>query len=151
RSALGAFEEACAKNGDWTRLERQYRKLIHRLTDRDPHLVLELWWRLGDCYRDRFDDYDKARVAYEVARKLAPEETRLHQALAAVTLADPMHWREATQALRARFRLAPTDPAPLRQLAVLHATAGRHEAAQLTIQALVAAGSADEAERERYQ
>src|SRR5262249_7795538 len=134
--ALAAYEEACAQAGDWRRLERQYRKLIHRVAERDQELALKLWWRLGDCYRDRLGDRDSARVAYEVAAKLAPDEVRLQDALVSVTRVDPARWHEAAQALRARWRLAPADPTPLRALFELHERGQRPDAARLAPPAL---------------
>jgi tetratricopeptide (TPR) repeat protein len=141
-SALAGYEELCARLGHFRQLERQYRKLIHRVGERDPALAVQLWWRLGDCYRDRLSDRESARVAYEVAAKLAPEEPRLQEALAGVTGEDPTRWHETARALASRWHLAPDDPSPLIRLYELHRNAGRRDAALLCAQALTVRNAA---------
>jgi CheY-like chemotaxis protein/tetratricopeptide (TPR) repeat protein len=150
QSALGAYEEACAAQAAWRRLERQYRKLIHRVGERDADLTLRLWWRLGDCYRERLEDPNSARLAYEVAARYAPDEPRLQEALVTITAGDPERWRDTARALRKRWRLAPSDPSELRQLYAMHAAANRRDAALLAAQALVSRDAADNGQQELY-
>ncbi len=135
--ALAALEGAHARSGDWKRLERQYRKLIHRLGDRhDPERALRLWWRLAELYRTRLGDRESARVAYEIAAGLAPEDPRPREALARLHAEDPASWRAAAQALRESFRLAPEEPRHGRALFQLHHQSGRWDAALAAAQAL---------------
>ena len=141
-SALEAYEQLCAGRAEWRRLEKQYRKLIHRVGERDRDFALALWWRLGDTYRVHLNDRDSARVAYEVAARLAPDEPQIQEALAQVTGGDPARWRETARAMVHRWRLAPADPAPLLALYDLHSEAQRDDAMVLTAGALVARGAA---------
>src|SRR5262249_62340855 len=135
-SALAAYEQLCAEQGDWPRLEQQYRKLIHHSGEQDRELRCRLWQRLGDCYRDRFADRERARIAYEACTRLAPDEVTVWQALAGITLDDPARGREAAQALRATFLLRPIDPAPAHLLFALYERDQRHSAQVIVAQAL---------------
>ena len=142
--ALIAFEAACARRGEHRRLERQYRKLIHRLGDnRDPERALQLWWRLAELYRTRLDDKASAKVAYEIAAKLAPDDPRPRDALAQLLGEDPTSWPEAARALRDSWRLGPHDPAPGRALFKLHFEGQRWDAAFMAATALAVRGAAD--------
>jgi tetratricopeptide (TPR) repeat protein len=150
-SALEAYEQVCAGRKEWRRLEKQYRRLIHRVGERDGDLALALWWRLGDTYRVHLEDRESARVAYEVAARLAPDEPQIQEALAQITGGDPARWRETTRALVHRWRLAPTDPSPLHALYDLHAEAGREDAMALTAGALVARSAAKLVHRDLWE
>src|SRR5581483_10805976 len=139
--ALAALEGVHTRRSDWPRLEKQYRKLIHRLGDvQDPERALRLWWRLAELYRTRLNDAASARVAYEIAAKLAPDDPRPREALAKLFAEDPRSWEKAALALRESWRLAPTDAAPGRSLFKLHADAERWDAALLVAQALACRG-----------
>jgi CheY-like chemotaxis protein/tetratricopeptide (TPR) repeat protein len=139
--ALMALEGAHTRRSDWPRLEKQYRKLIHRLGDaQDPERALRLWWRLAELYRTRLNDASSAKVAYEIAAKLAPDDPRPREALARLFAEDPRAWEKAALALRESWRLAPEDPAPGRALFKLHADAERWDAALTVAQALACRG-----------
>jgi CheY-like chemotaxis protein/tetratricopeptide (TPR) repeat protein len=134
--AFAALEQILTRHKDWRRLERQYRKLIHRVGDGDPDLQLRLWWNLAEIYRTRIGDQESARVAFEIASRLAPEEPALHQALAEVTAARAELWPQTARALRTWWRLRPDDPTPGRALFTIHYRAGRADAALVAAMAL---------------
>jgi DNA-binding response OmpR family regulator/tetratricopeptide (TPR) repeat protein len=147
--ALTALEAACLRKGEHKRLERQYRKLIHRLGDAgDPERALRLWWRLAELYRTRLDDKPSAKIAYEIAAKLAPEDPRPREALALLYAEDPQAWRQAAQALRDSWRLSPDDVSPGRALFELHRDGERWDAAYAVAQALALRGVTDAASTE---
>src|SRR5262249_17706574 len=151
-SALEAYEQVCAGRREWRRLEKQYRRLIHRVGERDRDLALSLWWRLGDTYRVHLEDRESARVAYEVAARLAPDEPQIQGGLAQVTGGGPARRRETTRApVDRRGRLAPTDPSPLHALYDLHAEAGREDAMALVAGALVARNAAKVVHRDLWE
>jgi CheY-like chemotaxis protein/tetratricopeptide (TPR) repeat protein len=128
--ALTTLESAFVKRSDWKRLERWYRKLIHRLGDKnDPERALRLWWRLAELYRTRLGDRDSARVAFEIAAKLAPDDPRPREALARLHAEDPASWQQAAAALRESWELAPEDARPGHSLLRLHLDGQRWDAA----------------------
>ena len=142
--ALTALEAACLRRGEHQRLERQYRKLIHRLGDaHDPERALRLWWRLAELYRTRLDDRASAKVAYEIAAKLAPDDPRPREALALLYAEDPAAWQQAARALRDSWRLQPDDGDPGRALYKLHAGGQRWDAAYAVAAALAVRGADD--------
>ncbi len=147
--ALTALEAACTRKGEHKRLERQYRKLIHRLGDaRDPERALRLWWRLAELYRTRLDDKQSAKVAYEIAAKLAPDDPRPREALARLYAENPDNWQQAAQALRDSWRLSPDDPDPGRALFQLHVDGERWDAAYVVAAALAVRGAGNDASNE---
>jgi CheY-like chemotaxis protein/tetratricopeptide (TPR) repeat protein len=141
--SLSAFEAACGRRGDHKRLERQYRKLIHRLGS--DGAAVGLWWRLAELYRTKLDDRASARVAYETAARLMPDDPRPREALARLLADDPRSWQEAARALRESWRLAPDDPDPGRALFKLHHDAERWDAAYAVAAALAVRGAGDDA------
>ncbi|MCU1282679.1 MAG: response regulator receiver protein [bacterium] len=144
--ALTALEAACLRKGEHKRLERTYRKLIHRLGDAgDPERALRLWWRLAELYRTRLDDKPSAKIAYEIAAKLAPEDPRPQEALARLYAEDPETWKQAAQALRDSWRLSPDDAGPGRALFKLHLEGERWDAAYAIAQALALRGVSEPA------
>jgi CheY-like chemotaxis protein/tetratricopeptide (TPR) repeat protein len=143
--ALTTLESACLRLGEHKRLERTYRKLIHRLGDaHDPERALRLWWRLAELYRLRLDDPASAKVAYEIAAKLAPDDPRPREALALLYAGDPATWHQAAQALRDSWRLQPDDGEPGRALFKLHTGGERWDAAYAVAAALAVRGVADD-------
>src|SRR5262249_48092411 len=135
--ALTTLESVCLRRGDHRRLERQYRKLIHRLGDaHDPERALRLWWRLAELYPIRLDARAAAKLAYEIAAKLAPDDPRPREALARLYAESPQTWHEAAQALRDSWRLSPDDAAPGRALFKLHFDGERWDAAYAVAAAL---------------
>ncbi len=142
--ALTALEAAHTRRSDWRRLERQYRKLIHRLGDQqDPERALRLWWRLAELYRARLNDQGSAKVAYEIAAKLAPDDPRPREALAKLHAEVPGDWLKAQQALRESWRIAPSDGKPGRALFKLHHDGQRWDLALSSAAALAARGVED--------
>jgi DNA-binding response OmpR family regulator/tetratricopeptide (TPR) repeat protein len=142
--ALAALEAAYARRNDWRPLERRYRKLIHRLGDHDPERALRLWWRLAELYRSRLGDRESARIAYEIAAKLAPDDPRPREALARLHAEDPAAWRQTAEALRQSWRLVPHDARPGRSLLELHLEGQRWDAALATAAALTLRNAGDE-------
>jgi DNA-binding response OmpR family regulator/tetratricopeptide (TPR) repeat protein len=149
--AVQALELVLGRRSDWRRLERQYRKLIHRLGERDPERSLRLWWRLAELYRTKLADRDSARVALEIIARMSPDDPRPREALARLTEGDPAAWPHTASALRDSFRLAPMDPEPGRALIKLHLDGERWDAAWNAAAALVARGLDDAQAGELYR
>lgn len=77
--AFKRIDQIYTKLKDWGRLERSYRKMIHRIHDKGKQeLEFSLWHALGLIYRDRLQDIDKARDAFKVAVALRPEAIEEH-------------------------------------------------------------------------
>lgn len=78
-SRLDAFEEVVrllTEAADWERLERSYRKMLHRIHE-DPSkadLRFHLFAQLGLIYRDRLEDAEKAYEALEAASRVRPDD-----------------------------------------------------------------------------
>lgn len=78
--AFAAIDKILTKRKNWTVLERAYRKMIFRLPEDDSQqlsLRVQLWNNLGEIYRTRIGDFDKALIAFESAHRLDPSNTQL--------------------------------------------------------------------------
>ncbi len=68
---------------DWGKLERAYRKMIHRVVGKgNTELEYNLWHALGLIYRDRLSDPAKAVDAFRAATAIKPEVAQDHLILA---------------------------------------------------------------------
>src|SRR5690606_24249687 len=68
---------------DWAKLERAYRKMIHRIAGKGKtDLEYNLWHALGLIYRDRLEDPDRAVDAFTAATAIKPDVTEDHLILA---------------------------------------------------------------------
>ncbi|MEZ4440288.1 MAG: tetratricopeptide repeat protein [Polyangiaceae bacterium] len=68
---------------DWGKLERAYRKMIHRIVGKGKtDLEYNLWHALGLIYRDRINDPQKAVDAFTAATAIKEDATEDHLILA---------------------------------------------------------------------
>lgn len=75
RSRLDAFERVVriyTEIKDWQRLEKSYRRMLHRTNDDEFELRHALFHQLGLIYRDRLADAAKALEAFRAAGALKP-------------------------------------------------------------------------------
>lgn len=144
-----AFETLAAihtANGDWKLLERQHRKVLQRLGNRQPERVLTIWKSLARVYSERLGDPESARTSLEVAASIASDDAEIIAAMAELERPDPKAWRESAEKLRAKIAASPTDATPLRELFRVFDTADQHDAAFLAASVLVHRGQAEDAE-----
>ncbi len=67
---------------NWKQLERNYRKMIHRMAGKgNTDLEFQLWHQLGLIYRDRIGETETAVEAFKMASTLRPEDLTERQIL----------------------------------------------------------------------
>ncbi|HWN70943.1 MAG TPA: response regulator [Haliangium sp.] len=147
--ALAALEAIWKRRGELRPLERQYRRLIYRITRNDPKRECQLWLKLAELYRTELQEPANARIAYESASRLAPEDEAVRAALAELDRGAPERFAEHREHLRRQWRRTPMNPRPGLELMSAALAAGQPDAAFLAASALVARGCADE-EAEAY-
>ncbi len=145
--ALPPLEELRTERGEFAELDRRYRNLVGRIADREQQL--RLWLSSATVCRTRLSDMQGARAALSAALKLAPDDPRVIDAHAELSAGDPARFDDWAEALRGRWRLDPTSPAPGLELFRAANAAARPDAAYLAAGALVARGAAD-AEASEY-
>jgi tetratricopeptide (TPR) repeat protein len=66
---------------DWKRLERSYRKMLHRISivPKSEALQLVLWQGLGQIHQHRFGDLVAAKECCKMAMRLDPSNKQLQQ------------------------------------------------------------------------
>ena len=76
-SLLESFErinKILTQEKNWKQLERNYRKMIHRIAGKgNIDLEFQLWHQLGLIYRDRIGETETAVEAFKMASTLRPE------------------------------------------------------------------------------
>jgi CheY-like chemotaxis protein len=147
--ALAALEAMWKRRGELRPLERQYRRLIYRIARSEPRRECQLWLKLAELYRTELQEPANARIAYESASRLAPEDEAVRAALAELDRGAPERSAEHQEHLRRQWRRAPMNPRLGRELMSAALAAGQADAAFLAASALVARGCADE-EAEAY-
>jgi tetratricopeptide (TPR) repeat protein len=82
---LEAFErinKILTTQKNWKQLERQYRKMLHRVSSKGKNdLEFTLWHQLGLIYRDRIKEVNPAIEAFRMASNLRPAEITERQIL----------------------------------------------------------------------
>ena len=149
--ALAAMEALWERSGELRPLERLYRRLIYRTAGRDATTELLLWRKLAELYRTQLDDPDSARIAYESAARLAPDDTALQAALSDMASGAPGRFYERSEVLRSHWRRDTSSPGPGLELMRAAEQAARPDALYMAASALVARGLASEQADEVYQ
>lgn len=80
--AFQALEKILTSGDQWVLLEENYRAMIARAQVLSPKVRLILWRNLAQLYTRVLDDVDNGIMAYEVLRKLEPEEEENARVLA---------------------------------------------------------------------
>lgn len=149
--AFDQLERLLLERGDLDGLELQYRRTLHLLGDRNRELAGALWRRLALLYRDELGDQDRARTAFEVALRFAPNDRALREQLTALEHSQPERWPQAVLGYRALLASDPGEPAPIHRLFDLHLRGGRTDAAFVVASVAAHDGVADEPERRLLQ
>lgn len=134
--------EAYARLDDPRGAEHFLRKLVANLGERAPELRCRLWRELAGLYESRLDDRLSARVAYDMAARLAPHDVDLLHKSAELNGEDPSRWRELARALTTEWQLRPEDRDVGERLLALY-RANWPQAAPTVAAALVLRGLAD--------
>lgn len=145
--AFRAVDALLTRAKDWERLERAYRKMIHRARPLgDANLEFTLWHALGLIYRDRLQKPEAAVEAFRMAAELRPDDAKQRQIVAEI-----YESVDRTDLAIAELRSAiERDPMAIEHHRALHALYLRRrdrERAFMTASALVVLGGADEEAR----
>jgi tetratricopeptide (TPR) repeat protein len=128
-------------------LEQQYRQLIFRLREKEPLKTVPLWVDLAYLYLRRFGRADQAKVALQVAVKLAPNDPRVKAALQALGESTSQEWPQVAEGHRQRWRTSPNDLTPLHGLVAMHLAGNRPDHALTAASILGYLGAANESEQ----
>lgn len=150
-SALEALEQLWFQRGEFRPLERQYRRMIYRSSGIDPDFTLVLWRKLAMLYLEQLNEPDNARIAYESAARLAPDDTGIRSALAGIQAGNQDRFVNLVEELKIQWRANPTSSGPGLQLLRLTLDNDRHDAAFMVASVLVARGLANDKATELYE
>ncbi|MBU1536351.1 tetratricopeptide repeat protein, partial [Myxococcota bacterium] len=83
--AFQYIDKILTSRKDWTLQERNYRKMLKRVMEKDPDnkgLIVTLFHALGEIYRTRIGDFHKAMQSFENAVQMAPGDQNRDEILA---------------------------------------------------------------------
>ena len=113
------------------------RKLVAALGDRAQPLRRRLWCELASVYENQLGDRLSARIAYDMAARLAPEDIDILRKSAQMNAEDPTRWREMARAITAEWQLHPEDGRAGERLVELFLEQGLQNAAEIAAAAMV--------------
>ncbi|MCK9462146.1 MAG: tetratricopeptide repeat protein [Proteobacteria bacterium] len=91
-----AVDRILTQKKDWKELERNYRKMLHRIAGKDrKDLEINLWHFLGEIYRSRMGQFDSAAEAFKMASSLDPDNVLRHEILAELFMKMPDRLNDA--------------------------------------------------------
>lgn len=129
--ALKAFEainKILTTQKDWKKLERAFRKMLHRTTGKgDKLLEQNLWHNLGVIYRDRLRALDSAAEAFNMSAKLMPENLQEHVILAELYAVMPGRINDAVNEHQTLLKADPYRIDSYRSLYKLYFDARRYD------------------------
>lgn len=149
--ALMTLEILWQRRGEYRPLERQYRRLIYRTSGVDSDLELTLWRKLARLYLEQLGEPANARVAFESALRLAPDDAELRTALEHLGVATGDHFSGVAESLQREWSITPSNFEPGLQLMRLARDSERPDAAFCSASALVARGCTEGEAVELYQ
>jgi tetratricopeptide (TPR) repeat protein len=138
---IGVFEGL----QDFRGAERCYRRMIAGLGEGAPALRARLWRVLAQVYEVNLNQAESARVAYETAARLSPNDVELQRKVVELDGENPERWRESARALVAEWQQRPTDGALGERLVTVFQNADKQDAATLAAAAVVLRGGNDRA------
>jgi tetratricopeptide (TPR) repeat protein len=145
--AFAAIDAIHTESRDFKRLERAYRKMIHRAKRlEDPDLDFQLWHALGLIYRDRLGEADAAVEAFRMASSLRPDDARERRIVAEILEVNDRADLAMAELLEAVSR-DPLEPSHHRALYELHLRRSDIDRAFVAASVLVVLGAADESMR----
>jgi CheY-like chemotaxis protein/tetratricopeptide (TPR) repeat protein len=124
--------------------ERFLRKLVSALGERAEALRKRLWIELGQIYENHLGDRHSARIAYDMAARLAPRNIEDVRKSVELNAEDPARWRETARALAAEWQLHPHETVPATKLLTLFEERAQADSVAVTAAAMVLRGVADE-------
>jgi tetratricopeptide (TPR) repeat protein len=136
---------------NWKQLERQYRKMIHRITGKGKtDLEFNLWHQLGLVYRDRLSNVQPALEAFRMASSLRPEDSQERVILSELhEMAE--QFDEAITEQRVLLEQKPLSVSPYRALYRLYSKKNATDEAWCAAGALVFMQQATTEERAFYE
>ncbi|MDD5306402.1 MAG: tetratricopeptide repeat protein [Deltaproteobacteria bacterium] len=91
-----AIDRILTQRKDWKNLERNYRKMLHRIAGKGrKDIETNLWHFLGEIYRTRMQQFEPAAEAFKMAASLEPDNVLRHEILAELFMNLPDKLKDA--------------------------------------------------------
>jgi CheY-like chemotaxis protein/tetratricopeptide (TPR) repeat protein len=120
------------------------RGLVASLGEQAQSLRRHLWCELAKIYENQLGNRDSARIAYDMAARLAPNSLDILRKSAEMNAEDPTRWRESAHAVAAEWQLHPEDGQAGARLVGFFQEQGQLAAAKNAAAAMVLRGLGEE-------
>ncbi|MBM4319602.1 MAG: tetratricopeptide repeat protein, partial [Deltaproteobacteria bacterium] len=152
--AFEAIDRIQTRIKAWQLLERNYRKMIKRVTDTGcggEELQVLLWRNLGEIYRTRMIRHEEAATAFGMASKIMPKDMQLHEIIAELYDRSPDSKDKALAEHRRMLELEKFRYSSYKALSRLYAETNQFDKAWCFAAALSLARQASAEEDEFYK
>lgn len=155
--AFRAIDELLTKEKDWKALEQAYRRMLERVLDagesfaKGPALRYTLYKNLGEIYRSRLSDMERAIASYEAASAERPTDEVTREILAGLCEVTEDQLDKAVVQHRYLLEQHPDRFDSYHRLFNVFQKMGERDRAWCTAGLLSALGKADAAEGKFYQ
>ena len=147
-----AIEQILTPLRDWKQLERNYRKMLHRITGKGNRVLEEnLWHNLGEIYRTRMQNYEAAAEAFKMAASYSPDNILRHEILAELYELLPDRWKEAVEEHQWLIRQNPNRIESYKALRKIYQDAHQYDRAWCMCSTLNFLKKADPEEQRFYE
>lgn len=146
--ALEAYEQIRLRRNEFRELEYLYRRLLHRVGERDPQTAYRLWRSLGTLYHRQIGDVASAQIAYECARRYGPEDPEILRVLCDLLAAGRAGFVERSETLSAQWRFDRTAIGHLLELMRTALSVREVDAGFVSASVFVSFGGTDEGARD---
>ena len=114
--AFEAIDRLLTASRNWEDLEHNYKLMLSRVL-KDGSSEFEdtkklLWYGLGEIYRTRLNEWDRAIEAFKAASELSPKDQKLHTILSELYIRVPDHTQDAIQEIRTIIDLQGSNMTP---------------------------------------
>ncbi len=147
-----AIDELLTDQRDWKALQKAYRQMLSRVSDDESQSALQykLCFNLGEIYRTRLQQKDKAKESFEAALDIKPNDTKALEILSELYEVD----EEYDKAIAKERQLMLIEPGEIRHyknLKRLFHDAKNLDGAWVATGVLALLGQADEREQAFYR
>ena len=146
-----AIEKILTLQKDWKSLEKNYRRMLHRIAGKDRKQLEEtLLHNLGEIYRTRMKNFEAAAEVFKMAAAMDPGNFHRREILAELYGLMPERWVDAVSEHQYLLRKNPKRMESYKTLRRLYHETEQYDKSWCLCQALTLMKQADDEERAFY-
>ena len=150
--AFEAVDRILTQQKDWKALERNYRKMLKRISGKGmTDVEVNLWHFLGEIYRTRIGNFEASAEAFRMASRLSPDNVMRHEILAELFSTIPDKAIDAVEEFQWLIRNDPYRIEPYKALRKLYFESRQYDKAWCLCAVLAFLKKADAEEQQFFE